>query len=153
MSDQKRESVTNIFAAPLRHEVLPRGERWRYVDLSGEHLGVRIEAMAPGESSSEHHYHSMEEEHVLIMEGAATLVLGEAETALKPGDHVWFPAGREVPHHIENRSDADVKYLVFGERCAGDVVFYPKHQVMTVKGLGWKRLTYRPVATPDAAKS
>lgn len=51
--------------------------------------------------------------------------------------------GSEVAHHIENRSDGDLKYLVFGERCAGDVVFYPEHRVMTVKALGWKRMTYR----------
>ncbi len=150
MSNQQGNGITNILEAPLREEQTPRGTRWRYLDLSGEHLGVRIEAMAPGESSSRHHYHSMEEEHVLILEGAPTLVLGDEETVLKPGDHLWFAAGREVPHHLENRSEAHAKYLVFGERCAGDVVFYPKHQRMTVKALGWKRLTYEPVVDPPA---
>ena len=57
------------------------------------------------------------------------------------GDHVWFPAGTDVPHHIKNRNDVQVTYLVFGERSTSDVVFHPKHEVVTVKALGWKWLT------------
>jgi len=69
MSDNVRS--TNAPDA-WREEQTPRGETWRYLDLSGEHLGVRIEELQPGASSSVHHYHTLEEEHVLVLEGAAT---------------------------------------------------------------------------------
>ena len=55
---------------------------WRFIDLSGEHLGVRIEEIPPGGSSSIHHYHTEEEEHVLVLEGEATLVLGLSKIRL-----------------------------------------------------------------------
>lgn len=114
-------------------------DTWKFIDLSGKHLGVRMEALAPGGRSSIHHYHSREEEHVLLLRGDATLVLGEDELPLKEGDHVWFEAGVEVAHHLENRSATECRLLVFGERDDGDVVVYPERGVMMVKALGWKQ--------------
>jgi len=115
---------------------------WRYVDLSGKQLGVRIEAIPPGDTSSIHHYHSQEEEHVLILEGTATLHVGDEKRQLEKGDHVWFEAGVEDGHHLENQGGADCRILVFGERKAGDVVVYPEEGVMMVKALGWKQVDY-----------
>jgi len=122
-----------------------RGELWRYRDLSGEHLGVRLEELPPGATSSEHHYHTSEEEHVIVLEGSATLLLGDDRHELAAGDHVWFAAGEETPHHIQNTSESTFRYLVFGERHKNDVVVYPEHQVMMVKSLGFRQLTYRPL--------
>ena len=123
-----------------------RGEAaYRFLDLSGEHLGVRIEELAPGGTSSYPHYHTSEEEHVLVLDGVATLHLGEADHELGTGDHLWFAAGDAVAHQIENTSDAPFKFLVFGERKADDVVFYPESQVMLVKAHhGSAQYTYRP---------
>ena len=118
---------------------------WHYKDLSGERLGVRIEETPPGSSSSIHHYHTLEEEHVIVLEGSATLVLGSDEYTLTKGDHIWFPAGEEVAHHIENRTDEPFRFLVFGERITGDVVVYPNDDVMLVKApAGMRRYRYRP---------
>jgi len=124
-----------------------RGGTWKYRDLSGERLGVRIEELAPGGTSSEHHFHTAEEEHVIALEGSATLVLGTEHHTLDVGDHVWFPAGEETAHHIENNSHNPFKFLVFGERNSQDVVVYPQHQVMMVKSLGFKQFTYRSIPT------
>ena len=134
--------LTNIHTVQWKPETNARGQPWSSLDLSGEHLGVHLEALPPGDRSSTHHYHTLEEEHVLILEGAATLVLGSEEISVSAGDHFWFPAGKEEAHHLENRSNANVKFLVFGERCAGDVVVYPGNKVMLVKALGWKQFTF-----------
>lgn len=120
-----------------------RNETWKYLDLSGERLGVRIEELQPGESSSFHHFHTAEEEHVLVMEGEATLMLGDENSQIVAGDHCWFPAGLEEAHYIENTSDQAFRFLVFGERNPNDVVVYPEHQVMLLKGLGFRQFTYR----------
>ena len=69
-------------------------------------------------------------------------MLDDGEVALRPGDHVWFAAGEEEAHHIENRSTETFKFLVFGERNAADVVVYPREGVMLVKALGRKQITY-----------
>ncbi len=42
---------------------------WRFLDLSGEQLGIRLEETPPGGSSSVRHYHALEEEHVIVLEG------------------------------------------------------------------------------------
>jgi uncharacterized cupin superfamily protein len=93
----------NIHTAKFKEGLNSRGDHWRHVDLSGEHLGVRVEELPPGATSSYHHYHSLEEEHVLVLSGVATLHLGEAIRELHEGDHVWFAAGDETAHHLENR--------------------------------------------------
>ena len=68
--------ITNIEQADYKAgEPGSDGSTWRYLDLSGEHLGVRIEELAPGASSSHHHHHTAEEEHVVVLNGEATLHL------------------------------------------------------------------------------
>jgi uncharacterized cupin superfamily protein len=128
----KRKTNINT-AAYVTGEPQKGEETWRYLDLSGEHLGVRIEVTPPNGTSSHHHYHTAEEEHVLVLSGKATLHLGDDAVELSQGDHVWFPAGEEVAHHIENTSSEAFKFLVFGERKKDEVVFYPNGPVMLVK--------------------
>lgn len=122
-----------------------RGGTWRYRELSGEQIGARIQEISPGATSSEHHFHTTEEEHVIVLEGTATLVHGDDKHQLNSGEHVWFKAGEEIPHHIENTSGSTFKYLEFGERKTSDVVVYPEHKVMMVKSLGRQQFTYRPL--------
>lgn len=122
-----------------------RGEPWRYRDLSGKHLGVRLEELPPNVTSSEHHFHTAEEEHVIVMEGAGTLFFGSEQHPIRAGDHFWFKAGEEIAHHIKNTSTAHLKFLVFGERLTNDVVVYPEHQVMMLKSIGSKQYAYRSI--------
>ena len=140
--------ITNIVHGEWREEQTSRGESWKHLDLPGERLGVRLEELAPGASSSVHHFHTAEEEHVIAMEGSATLVLDSGSVALKAGDHVCFAAGSDDAHHIENTSDLPFRFLVFGERNPNDVVVYPEHQVMLLKGLGLQQVTYRLMTPP-----
>ncbi|HEX7037918.1 MAG TPA: cupin domain-containing protein [Pseudomonadales bacterium] len=128
--------MTNINEASFEEVRTARGKTLRQLDLSGSHLGGRIEDLPPGGTSSIHHYHTLEEEHVLVLSGSATLHLGTEEHELREGDHVCFLAGEPAPHHIENRSSGNFKFLVFGERNPGDTVFYPNGSVMMVKAAG-----------------
>ena len=128
---------TNIYRADYKEEGPSErdGATGRMLDLSGEHLGVRIEEGDAGSTSSYHHYHTAEEEHVLILKGSGTLHLGTERIELSEGDHIWFPAGEKVPHHLENTSSEPLRYLVFGERKQDDVVFYPEASRMLVKSV------------------
>ena len=137
---------TNIHSADYEEEEISErdGATGRSLDLSGEHLGVRIEEMDAGGTSSYHHYHTAEEEHVVVLRGVATLHLGTERVDLSEGDHIWFPAGEDIPHHIENTSTDPFKFLVFGERKQDDVVFYPNGSVILVKSSkGFQQFTYR----------
>lgn len=128
------QHITNIEEAPLEVRQSARDEAdWRCLDLSGEHLGVRIEELPPGSNSSYHHYHTAEEEHVLVLSGSATLHLGDQAFDIVKGDHILFRAGDETAHHIENSSAEPFTYLVFGERKQNDVVIYPDSAIALVK--------------------
>ncbi|NEQ46981.1 MAG: hypothetical protein F6K00_26940 [Leptolyngbya sp. SIOISBB] len=56
-----------------------------------------------------------------------------------------FATGTEEAHHIENTAKESWRFLVFGERNPHDVVVYPEHQVMFLKGVGFKQVIYRYV--------
>lgn len=155
-SPHRTPIVTNIHDGEFVSETNPRGERWTHLDLDSARLGVRVEIMQPGDHSSFHHWHTQEEEHVLVLEGQATLVLGPEDDrealTLKPGDHVCFHANEPTAHHIVATGEAPVRLLVFGERLASDVVVYPDHQVMMVKAMDFAQFTYRPLARPGQAE-
>src|SRR5882724_6495612 len=61
---------------------------------SDYHVGMLIEAPAPGRRLAPLHYHMGEEEHALILEGQVTLLLGDERYDMKAGDYVCLPAGR-----------------------------------------------------------
>ena len=134
------EKAKNIYKSDWNSQETSRGT-WTYLDLSGDHLGLRIETLKPGDTSSIHHYHTEEEEHVIALEGNATLVLGADEHPITRGDHVWFRAGDEDGHHLVNTASDDFTFLVIGERKRGDVCIYPDAGVANIKALnsGWKQ--------------
>lgn len=138
MTDRRTNLETAVFAhgSPSREGEPP----YRFLDLSGEALGVRVEEIEPGGTTSHPHYHVSEEEHVVLLSGEASLHLGHETLPLKAGDHVWFPAGEAVPHHIENTSDQAIRLLVFGERKRDDVVVYPKAEMMMIKSASGMRM-------------
>lgn len=99
------------------------------------HVGVLIESPAPGRRLWPKHYHMMEEEYVLILEGQATLLLGDDVHDLNPGDYVCFPAGQKICHSILNNGAGPCSYLMIGERNPADVCVYPDSNKLAVNAL------------------
>lgn len=90
-------------------------------------FGAVIETLPPGSRSSVKHWHSNEDELVLVLEGEVTLVEGSEDHVLQPGDAATFRAGEPVGHCLINRSTQPCRYLVVGTRADQDVVTYPDH--------------------------
>ena len=88
-------------------------------------FGAFIKELPPGSRSSHSHWHTTEDEMVLILAGSATLVENGVETVLHPGDAACWRAGDPTAHSLENRTDAPVRYVVIGTRAASDRVTYP----------------------------
>jgi uncharacterized cupin superfamily protein len=110
------------------------------------HVGVCMEELAPGKRAYPAHYHMLEEEHLLILEGSVTLQLGGKSFELSSGSYVCFPAGQKAGHALLNNSGAPCRYLIIGERNPNDVIVY------TDSGRVGVRLTgegYRKSATMD----
>jgi len=99
------------------------------------HVGVLIEAPAPGLRLAPLHYHMEEEEHALILEGQVVLLRGEERPEMKPGDYACFPAGRKIGHSFMNGGTGPCSYLMIGERRESDVCVYPHSNKMAVSTL------------------
>jgi uncharacterized cupin superfamily protein len=98
-------------------------------------VGMLIEAPAPGRRLAPRHYHMLEEEHALILDGQVTLLLGDARYEMKAGDYVCFPAGRKVGHSFLNSGAGPCSYLMIGERNPNDVCVYPDSNKLAVNAL------------------
>ena len=76
---------------------------------------------------------------VYVLEGEITLIEGDTETLLRPGDAATFRAGVPIGHYLENRSPAITRCLVVGTRAATDQITYPDHD----------RVCHRDRSIPD----
>ena len=105
------------YPAPFDAEVEGRWYR-RLAPVSGlTRMGASHVVLKPGAWSSQRHWHSEEDELVVMLAGEAVLVEDDGETTVRPGDIIAWAAGVENGHHLQNRSEADCVFVAIG---AGD---------------------------------
>ena len=88
-------------------------------------FGVNLVELKPGAASSQRHWHSHEDEFVMVVSGELTLVTDEGETLMRAGDCAAFPAGRPNGHHLINRGWGNALFLCVGSRFQEDRALYP----------------------------
>jgi uncharacterized cupin superfamily protein len=123
------------------------GERFgmRYQHLSsfggGTQLSISMEILEPGRQANPSHYHLLEEEHVFVLDGSLTLMLGEKRHVMTAGHYICFPAGQAVGHAIRNESSEPCRYLIMGNPHKHDVAVFPETGRVSVKltGEGYDR--------------
>ncbi len=99
------------------------------------HVGVLIEAPAPGMRLAPRHYHMLEEEHALVLEGEVTLLFGEESLPMRPGDYACFPAGQRIGHAFLNSGGGPCRILMIGENNPNEVCVYPDSNKVMVRAL------------------
>jgi uncharacterized cupin superfamily protein len=99
-------------------------------------IGIAYEELPPGKQSCPFHYHMLEEEHIIALEGEATLRLGEERYTIKAGDYVGFPAGQRAGHCLVNESNAPFRFIMIGDNQPADVCVYPDSSKVAVRALG-----------------
>ena len=102
------------------------GTRFRQLGEFGgcSHVGVCMEEIPPGRQAYVAHYHMLEEEQLLVLEGRPTLRLGERRLPMGPGTFVVFPAGQKAGHALVNETEEPVRYLIIGERNPNEVTVH-----------------------------
>ena len=88
-------------------------------------IGCSWYEVQPGRTAFPAHYHCANEEAVFVLQGEATLRMGQATVALRTGDYVTLPPGPEHAHQIVNTGSAPLRYLAFSTLHATEVVGYP----------------------------
>jgi uncharacterized cupin superfamily protein len=83
-------------------------------DAAGlKNIGVHLITIAPGDRSTEYHFHHYEEECVYVLSGRGTAVMGDQTHPLGPGDFLGHPIDK-VAHEMINDGTAGVS----GDRAA-----------------------------------
>jgi uncharacterized cupin superfamily protein len=130
-------AVDNLRWTEWSHGVRFQG-RYRVLSSTGKDrrkIGVLYEELPPGKQSCPFHYHMLEEEHIVALEGEATLRLGEERYTIRAGDYVGFPAGQRAGHCLINESDAPFRFIVIGDRQPNEVCVYPDSNKVLIRSL------------------
>ena len=99
-------------------------------------IGLTVQTVAPGYRSSRRHRHVFQEEILIVMAGAGTLLHGDVQVPVRPGDCFCYTPSDAELHTFENTGTADLVIWAFGNRFAHEVCLYPDEGVAFVEGLG-----------------
>ena len=105
------------------------GFRARRAQLSrgagAERLGLSLWEVAPGQAAYPYHAHLVEEELVIVLEGAPSLRTPDGWRELEQGEVVSFQRGEKGAHQIVNRTGSPVRFLAISTSGDPDVVIQP----------------------------
>jgi len=128
-----------LYPAPFAQVVAGRTKR-RLGDAFGlKSLGVNLTTLEPGAASALYHAHTVQDEFVFVLEGRATIIIGDEEYEAGPGECIGFKGGTGLAHQLVNRTDETMTYLEIGDRRPGDGVEYPRDDLAArqAPGGGW----------------
>ncbi|MDE2300932.1 MAG: cupin domain-containing protein [Sphingomonadales bacterium] len=118
---------TGASAYPPPHDEKVRGRRtWPLTGQWGlAQFGVNRVELPPGAWSTNRHWHSRNDELVVVISGEITVVSDDGEEVLGPGDCIGFKAGVANAHHLQNRGAVPAVYFDVGGRDAWDRSVFP----------------------------
>jgi uncharacterized cupin superfamily protein len=125
----RSQLIRNFLEIPREHfERAPRYDS-RFGSVSAgtvaRKLGCGVDTVAPGQQSCPYHFHHVQEEMFIVLEGSGTLRVADELLPIKAGDVIFVPCGPDYPHHILNTSDAELKYLSISTQERPEVCEYP----------------------------
>jgi uncharacterized cupin superfamily protein len=90
-----------------------------------ERLGASLYEVEPGNACFPYHWHSANEEMLVVLSGRPTLRTPAGERVLEEGEVVTFRLGEEGAHQVVNRSEGAVRFLIVSEMNPVDLNGYP----------------------------
>ncbi len=130
------ETSTTGYLPP--YDALVAGRRYRAVGGGLTDFGANIVTLAPGAMSSMRHWHSDEDELVVMLSGEAVLIDDGGEHVMRPGDVATFAKGVADAHHLINRSAADAVFVAVGtDRPVTDHCTYPDCDMLWSEATGY----------------
>jgi len=126
-------SAKSIYPEPFASMVKHRTRR-KLGDYFGlTNFGINFTTLGPDSISALKHHHSKQDEFIYIISGTPTLVYGDDEFLMSPGDCFGFKANSGMAHQLLNRSSSDVTYIEVGDRLPADSVEYPYDDLALVQ--------------------
>ncbi|MBO9533455.1 MAG: cupin domain-containing protein [Solirubrobacteraceae bacterium] len=107
--------------------------RARVGDVAGSHrLGMSVWDLAPGCAAYPFHFHYVEEELLVVLEGTPMLRGASGWRRLARGAVVSFLPGPDGAHQIYNDGEAPVRFIAISTSGAPDIVSYPEQDKIGV---------------------
>jgi uncharacterized cupin superfamily protein len=130
---------------PPPHDQKCAGRKsWPLTSALGlKQFGVNRVELPPGTWSTQRHWHRLNDELVVVVEGELVLVTDDGEEVLGPGDCAGFKAGEPNPHHLQNRSDKPAVFYDIGGRDPWDVSTFPE---MGYEARSHMEIRFKPLA-------
>jgi Uncharacterized conserved protein, contains double-stranded beta-helix domain len=126
-------SAKSLYPEPFASMVKDRTRR-KLGDYFGlTNFGVNLTTLAPGSISALKHHHSKQDEFIYIISGSPTLVYGDDEFLMSPGDCFGFKANSGVAHQLLNKTSSEATYVEVGDRTPDDAVEYPDDDLAFVQ--------------------
>ncbi|WP_026757478.1 cupin domain-containing protein [Sediminimonas qiaohouensis] len=142
----------SIYPAPYDAEMAGRSSL-RVGDAGGlTQFGANIVILAPGAKSSLRHWHERQDEFVMVIHGACTLIDDDGEHHMQAGDCATFPAGDGNGHHLVNHTAEEARFLVIGTRTPEEAAWYSDIDLkvtMSAEGAAFTRKDGTPYKGDD----
>ena len=104
--------------------------------------------VSPGETAYPYHWHVLEEELIVVLEGRPSLRTPAGWRELSEGDVVAFRVGEEGAHQLTNRSGEPVRFLSISDGTSDtpEICVYPDSGKLGAYGPGLYELYPRSSA-------
>lgn len=114
------EPVEGPRAGAFRAEMRPLGRA-----AGNRALGCTHYTVEPGAHAFPHHFHTANEEAVLVLEGTGTLRLGAEEVPVRAGDWIALTTGADHAHQLRNTGAVPLRYVCVSTMVYPEVCGYP----------------------------
>jgi uncharacterized cupin superfamily protein len=98
---------------------------WLGQRIGAERLGASLYEIEPGQATFPYHWHTANEELLLVLEGAVTVRRPEGVREAGAGEVIAFPRGERGAHQLYNRGTERTRFIVLSERNWPDPGVYP----------------------------
>ena len=137
--------MANVFEPEFEAETEREGFRYRRARIGwqagSEQLGASLFEVGPGQATFPMHWHSANEEMLIVLRGRPSLRTDQGWRELEEGDVVAFRVGPECAHQVANWTDETVRFLIVSEMKAPELSGYPD--------TGKLGILSRPPGSPD----
>ena len=145
--DELRSKLIRNFATPdASWQTMDRAPHYDGVigkrlarDTAATQMGLSVDIVPPGNRACPYHFHYVEEEMFIVLEGSGALRVAGEMVPIAAGDSIFIPAGPEYPHQTMNTSNAPLKYLSVSTQSKTEICEYPdsgKYLAFTKGGPG-----------------
>ena len=127
-------------------------EQQRVGDAAGlTRMGINRVVLPPRSATSLMHWHEIDDEFVIIMQGEVVLCEETGEVVLRAGDCAGFKAGVANGHCLQNRSDVPAVLFEIGSRDPDETAHYPGLDLVYERRAGHRRFLHRDGTPYDEA--